>query len=153
MRDNVMPVIERDESFAGIEQGAPIVPDERVRSILYCGGTGAASIVGIAKRLASAGRSFELHSFAQSVDRAAFVDAFDALRDHGKVYHHFDLTDDLRAQKSASAMSPTHANTRIYCSGPRAFTDVVVRQARQWVHASNIHKIVSEDLSARRDID
>ncbi|SAK95970.1 ferredoxin [Caballeronia glebae] len=151
MRDNLMPVIECDETFVGIPQSPPIALNERVRSILYCGGPGAASIVGIAKRLASAGRKFEVHHFAQSTDRAAFRDEFDALRDHGKVYHHLDLTDDLFAQKSAFTMSPTHACTQIYCSGPPAFTDLVERQAREWVHASNIHKIVPGDSVTRRD--
>ncbi|WP_245933232.1 hypothetical protein [Caballeronia novacaledonica] len=113
-----------------------------MRSILYCGGTGAAPIVGIAKRLASAGRKFEVHHFARSSDRTALLQEFEALRSHGKVFHHFDLSDDLSAQKSAFAMSPTHASTQIYCSGPPAFMDRVERQARDWVYASNIHKIV-----------
>ncbi|EKS70532.1 MULTISPECIES: oxidoreductase FAD/NAD(P)-binding domain-containing protein [Caballeronia] len=137
MRDNLIPVIERD------------VLKERVRSILYCGESGAASIVGIAKRLASAGRQFEVHHFARAADHAMFVDEFDALREHGKIYHHLDLTDDLFAQESAFTMSPTRACTQIYCSGPPAFTDLVERQAREWVHASNIHKIVLNDLAAR----
>ncbi|WP_321801781.1 hypothetical protein [Caballeronia sp. J97] len=153
MRDNLMPVIERDEVFVGIPQTPPAALDQRVRSILYCGGSGAASIVGIARRLASAGRRFEVHNFARSADHTALRNEFDALRHHGKVYHHFDLPDDLSAQKSAFTMSPTHANTQIYCSGPRAFTDRVERQAREWVHASNIHKIVLSDFGTLRESD
>ncbi|SAK99614.1 ferredoxin [Caballeronia temeraria] len=145
MRDNLMPVIERDETLVCIPQNPPFARNERVRSILYCRGLGAASMVALARRLASAGRRFELHHFARSADHAALVDEFDALRSHGKVYQHFDLPDDLFAQKSASAMSPTHASTQIFCSGPPAFTDLVERQAREWVHASNIHKIVIND--------
>ncbi|WP_250516366.1 hypothetical protein [Caballeronia sp. INDeC2] len=145
MRGNLQSVIERDEPFVGMP---PRAQHARVRSILYCGGTGTASIVDIARRLASAGRGFEVHNFARSADRAAMLEAFDALRGHGEVYHHFDLPDDLRAQKSAVAMSPTHASTQIYCSGPRAFIDLVERQARNWVYATNIHKIVLDDRTA-----
>lgn len=150
MRGNLNHVIQHDEPFVGIPQSPATIADNRVRSILYCGETGAESIVRIAKRLASAGRRFEVHNFARSSDRAALLTEFDALRGHGKVYHHFDLPDDLFAQKSASAMSPTHASTQIYCSGPPAFTDLVERQAREWVYAGNIHKIVSGDHTANQ---
>lgn len=148
MRANLQSVIERDESFAGMPRSTPVAIDDRVRSILYCGGTGAASIVEIGRRLASAGRKFEVHNFVQSADRAALLEEFDALREHGKVYHHFDLPDHLSAQTSAFAMSPTHASTQIYCSGPPAFMDRVERQARDWVYAANIHKIGLDDRAA-----
>jgi len=145
MRGNLQSVIERDEPFVGMPHRAQ---HDRVRSILYCRGTGAASIAGIARRLASAGRKFEVHTFARSAERTVLLEAFDALRSHGKVYHHFDLPDDLSAQKSAFAMSPTHASTQIYCSGPPAFTDLVERHARDWVYVANIHKIVLDDHTA-----
>ena len=111
------------------------------RSILFAGGTGAASMLGIAKRLASAGQRFELHNFAQSADRAVLQEEIDALRHHGKVHHYFDLSHDQFAQTSAHAMSPAHACTQIYCSGPQAFMDLIERQAREWVYAVNVHRI------------
>lgn len=152
MHDNLMlsgfPMNERDEAFASAPTSPPINPDDRVRSILFAGGTGAASIAGIARRLAAAGRSFEVHHFARSSDRTVLREEFDALRSHGKVCHYFDLSDDLFAQKSAHAMSPTHASTQIYCSGPPAFMDLVGRQAREWVYASNIHRIVLDARTA-----
>jgi ferredoxin-NADP reductase len=122
--------------------------DDRVRSILFAGGIGAASIAGIAKRLAAAGQRFEVHNFARSADRAILREKFDELRNHGKVYHYFGLSDDLFAQKSSHAMSPTQADSQIYCSGPHAFMDFVERQASEWVHAANIHKIVLGNQTA-----
>ncbi|MBN3752298.1 oxidoreductase [Paraburkholderia sp. Tr-20389] len=142
------PLNERDEVFIGFPKNQPTILDDRVRSILFAGGIGAASIAGIAKRLASAGQRFEVHNFARSADRAVLREALDALRDHGKVYHHFGLSDDLFAQKSSHAMSPTHANTQIYCSGPPAFMDLIERQAREWVYAANVHKIALGDQTA-----
>ncbi|BBU32798.1 hypothetical protein BTHE68_65320 (plasmid) [Burkholderia sp. THE68] len=142
------PLNERDEVFAGSPKNAPTILDDRARSILFAGGIGAASIVGIAKRLASAGQSFELHNFARSADRAVLRDEIDALRDHGKVHHYFDLSHDLFAQTSAHALSPSHASTQIYCSGPPAFMDLIGRQAREWVYAANIHKIVLGEQTA-----
>ena len=142
------PLNERDEVFVGSPQSPPTILDDRARSILFAGGIGAASIVGIARRLASASQRFEVHNFARSADRAVLREEFDALRRHGKVYHHFGLSDDLFAQKSSHAMSPTHANTQIYCSGPPAFMDLIERQAREWVYAANVHKIALGDQTA-----
>ncbi|MEX3935161.1 oxidoreductase [Paraburkholderia phymatum] len=142
------PLNERDEVFVGIPESPPTIVDERVRSILFAGGLGAAPIAGIAKRLASAGQRFEVHNFARSADRAVLREELHALRRHGEVNHYFGLSDDLIAQKSSHAMSPTHANTQIYCSGPPAFMDCIERQAREWVYAGNIHKIVLGDHTA-----
>ncbi|KAA1011410.1 oxidoreductase [Paraburkholderia panacisoli] len=142
------PLNERDEVFVGTPKSLPTIFDDRVRSILFAGGIGAASIAGIAKRLASAGQRFEVHTFARSADRAVLREEFDALRGRGKVHHHFGLSDDQFAQKTSHAMSPTHANAQIYCSGPPAFMDLVERQARKWVYAANIHKITLGDQTA-----
>jgi ferredoxin-NADP reductase len=142
------PLNERDEVFIGSPQSPPTILDDRARSILFAGGIGAASIAGIAKRLALAGQRFEVHNFARSADRAVLREEFDALRSHGKVYHHFGLSDDLFAQKSSHAMSPTNANTQIYCSGPPAFMDLIEGQAREWVYEANVHKIALGDQTA-----
>ena len=139
---------ERDEVFVGTPKSPSTIVDGRARSILFAGGIGAASIVGIAKRLASAGQTFEVHNFARSSDRALLREEFDALRSHCRVNHYFGLSDDLFAQKSSHAMSPTPANTQIYCSGPPAFMDLIERHAREWVYAANIHKIVLGGKSA-----
>jgi ferredoxin-NADP reductase len=149
--DSLLPPFalnERDEVFVGAPKSPPTVFDDRARSILFAGGIGAASIAGIAKRLASAGQRFEVHHFARSADRAVLREAFDALRSHGKVYHYFGLSDDLFAQKSSHALSPTQANTQIYCSGPPVFMDHIARQASEWVYAANIHKIALGDQPA-----
>ena len=142
------PLNERDEAFVGTPKRAPAILDDRARSILFAGGIGAASIAGIAKRLASAGKRFEVHHFARSADRAVLREEIDALRSHGTVRHYFDLSHDLFAQTSAHAMNPVHANTQIYCSGPPAFMDLIERLAREWVYAANVHKIVLGDEAA-----
>ncbi|WP_233856994.1 oxidoreductase [Paraburkholderia sp. HD33-4] len=136
------PMKEGDEAFVGMPISPPTVLDDRVRSILYAAGIGAASIAGIAKRLASAGQKFEVHHFARSADQAVHREVFDAIQNHGKVYRYFGLPDDLVVEKSAHAMSPTHPTTQIYCSGPLAFMDFIEHQGREWVYAENIHKIV-----------
>ncbi|BBQ01474.1 hypothetical protein BSFA1_66020 (plasmid) [Burkholderia sp. SFA1] len=143
MRDNLNP----NTLFATLDS-TRAMSDRSARAILFAGGTGAASIVGIARRLALAGQRFELHNFARSGEHAPLHDEIDALRSHGAVYHYFDLPHELYAEKSAHAMSPARANTQVYCSGPPAFTDLIARQAREWVYASNVHTIAQGDRAA-----
>ncbi|MGA7782025.1 MAG: oxidoreductase [Paraburkholderia sp.] len=134
-----------DKAFIATPQSPTVILGGRTRSILFSGGVGAASIAGIANRLASAGQIFELHNFARSPARAVFREELDALKGEGGVYHHFGSDVDRLEQKISHAMSPAHANTEIYCSGPPAFMDLVERQARDWVYPANIHKIVLGD--------
>jgi ferredoxin-NADP reductase len=134
-----------DEVFITTPRSPKVILDGRTRSILFSGGVGAVSIAGIANRLASAGQIFELYNFARSPERAVFREELDALKGEGSVYHHFGLDTDRWERKTSHAMSPAHANTQIYCSGPPAFMDLIERQARDWVYPANIHKIVLGD--------
>jgi ferredoxin-NADP reductase len=140
-----IPLSQGDEAFIAMPQSPEVILDGPTRSILFSGGVGAASIAGIANRLASAGQIFELHNFARSPERAVFREELDALKGEGRVYHHFGLDTDLLEQQTSHALSPAHANTQIYCSGPPAFMDLIERQARDWVYPANIHKIVLGD--------
>jgi ferredoxin-NADP reductase len=134
-----------DEAFIVTPRSPTVILDGRTRSILFAGGVGAASIAGIANRLALAGQKFELHNFARSPDRAVFREELDALKREGRVHHHFGLNADRLEQTTSHAMSPAHANTQIYCSGPPAFMDLIERQARDWVYPANTHKILLGD--------
>jgi ferredoxin-NADP reductase len=134
-----------EEAFIETIRSPTVVLDGRRQSILFAGGVGAASIAGIANRFALAGQKFELHNFARSPERAVFRKELDALKGEGRVHHHFGLNAERLEQTTSHAMSPAHANTQIYCSGPPAFMDLIERQARDWVYPANIHKIVLGD--------
>jgi ferredoxin-NADP reductase len=134
-----------DEAFIETPRSPAVILDGPTRSILFAGGVGAASIAGIAKQLDAAGQKFELHNFARSPERAVFREELDALKSEGRVHHHFGLDAEQLEQATSHAMSPAHANTQIYCSGPPAFMDLIARQAREWVYPGNIHKIVLGD--------
>jgi ferredoxin-NADP reductase len=134
-----------DEAFIVTPRSPTVILDGRTRSILFAGGVGAASIAGIANRLAAAGHTFDLHNFARSPERAVFREELDALKSEGRVHHHFGLNAGRLEEITSHAMSPAHANTQIYCSGPPAFMDLIERQASDWVYPANIHKIVLGD--------
>jgi len=140
-----MSLNQGDEVLISTPRSPTVILDGRTRSILFAGGVGAASIAGIAKRLDLAGQKFELHHFARSRERAVFREELDAFKSEGKVHHHFGLNADGLEQATSHAMSPAHANTQIYCSGPPAFMDLIERQARDWVYPANIRKIVLGD--------
>jgi ferredoxin-NADP reductase len=131
-----------NEMFIGALRNPTVVLNSCTRSILFSDGVGVASIAGIANQLAKAGQIFELHNFARSPGRAVFREELEAIGSDGKVNHHFGLDADQVAQTISHAMSPAHANTQIYCSGPPAFMDLIERQARHWVYPDNIHRIV-----------
>jgi ferredoxin-NADP reductase len=116
-----------DEAFIGMPRSPTVILDGHTRSILFAGGVGAASIAGIANRLASAGQQFELHNFARSPERAVFREELDALKREGTVHHHFGLNADRLEQTTAHAMSPAQASTQLCCSGPPAFMDLIER--------------------------
>lgn len=146
--DAALPLNRGDEILIG----SPITTSVRVeacaRYVLFGGGIGIAAIAGVARRLASNGKRFELHSFAHTPERAVFKDELEALSALGKVDQHVGKSDAQIAQAALHAMSPTHANSQIYCSGPPAFMNLIQRHAREWVHAGNIHKIVLGHINA-----
>jgi ferredoxin-NADP reductase len=115
--------------------------DPHARYVLFAGGLGLATIAGMAKRLADAGVPFELHHFAHSADRMPFCEASQAFAPHGQVHRRIGLSVDETGRAIAHALSPSRANTAIYCSGPPMLMDIVQREAREWVYPRNVHKI------------
>jgi len=130
------------EVFVSTPRSDAVPVEDRARSILFATDVGVATIAGIAKRLAAAGQSFELHNFARSPERALYRDELDKLRGQGRVHHYFGQTTGQISQIVSHALSPTQANSQIYCSGPSPFVDLVHRQAREWVYSANVHDIV-----------
>jgi vanillate O-demethylase ferredoxin subunit len=136
-----------DEILVGKPRITPVTVDAGARYILLGGGIGIAAIVGVARKLASCGISFELHNFARTPERAVFRDELDRLQVHGMVYHHFGLSAEEIAQEVAHALGPTHANSQVYCSGPPTFMDFIRQRAREWVYKENVHPIFLGDRS------
>ncbi|SAK56149.1 ferredoxin [Caballeronia hypogeia] len=122
-------------------ESPPLAIDERARYVLFAGGVGIATIVGIAERLVEARKSFELHHFSQSAERSLFRDELRALEPFGAIRHRVGLGFDEIARVVAHALSPSGANAQIYCSGPPKLMDLVQLNARDWVYPGNVHKI------------
>jgi ferredoxin-NADP reductase len=135
-----------DEIYVGVPRDTAVVIDQSARYILFSAGVGVKAIAGVARHIASvAGCCLEIHNFARTPERAVFRTDLDELRDHAQVNHRIGLSEAQIANATAHALSPTHANSHVICSGPPAFMKLIECQALQWVYPSNMHKIVLGD--------
>jgi ferredoxin-NADP reductase len=132
-----------DEIFVGVPRSTAVVLDLSARYILFSAGVGVKAIACVARQIASmAGCCLEIHNFARTPGRAVFRADLDELRDSAQVSHQIGLSEEQIARATAHALSPTHANSHVICSGPPAFMKLIECQALQWVYPSNVHKIV-----------
>ncbi|MFM0336918.1 ferredoxin reductase domain-containing protein [Paraburkholderia fungorum] len=135
-----------DEIHMGVPRDPSVVIDRSARYILFSAGVGVKAIAGVARHIASVSRCcLEIHNFARTPERAVFRTDLDELRDHAQVNHRIGLSEEQIASAAAHAVSPTHANSHVICSGPPSFMKLIERQALQWVYPSNVHKIVLGD--------
>jgi ferredoxin-NADP reductase len=139
-----------DEFYLGAPRNFEILMDCSARYILFSAGLGVTAIAGVAKRLAAAGKNFEIHNFARTLERTIFREELDELRHYGRVHHRIGLKEAEIEMATSLAVSPTHANTRIILSGPPSFMKHIEQQASQWVYSSNIQKIVLGDKRVKR---
>ncbi|SAK79673.1 ferredoxin [Caballeronia hypogeia] len=139
-----------DEFYIGMPRNTEIAMDSNSRYILFSAGLGVTAIAGIAKRLAAAGKPFEIHNFARTLERTVFREELDSLSAYGQVHHRIGLKEEEIERATSFAVSPTHADSQIILSGPPLFMRQIERQAREWVYPSNIHKIVLGDKGVRR---
>jgi ferredoxin-NADP reductase len=131
---------EGDEIHVGAPRSTTVLRERAPRTILFSAGVGVMAIAGIAERLAASGQRFEVHNFARTPERAVLREQLDGLS--ARVTHRFGMSEDAIAHATAHAISPTHADSQIICSGPPRFMEWIERQALAWVHRSNIQKIV-----------
>lgn len=130
-----------DEILVGTPRRAPLTVDQKARYILFGGGLGLAAVADIARRLAGSGKTFELHNFARTSERAVFMEDMNELQSYGKIYHHIGRSAEQIVQALSHALGPTQANTQIYCSAPPSLMDSIEFEALQWVYEKNVHKI------------
>nr|WP_057929944.1 hypothetical protein [Burkholderia ambifaria] len=138
-----------DEFYLGTPRNTKIVMNCSARYILFSAGLGATTIAAVAKRLAAAGETFEVHNFSRTLERTIFRRELDELQEYGQVHHRIGLKEEEIEIATSLAVSPTHANSQIFFSGPPLFMENIERQARQWVYSSNIHKIVLGETQSK----
>lgn len=111
------------------------------RSLLIAGGIGITPILSMAEHLAAVGADFNMHYFARSEARAAFVERIKRAGFAGRVAFHF-AQDDQRQALDLAALLDTHdTETHLYVCGSGGFTNTVIEAALQrgW-RGDHIHK-------------
>jgi vanillate O-demethylase ferredoxin subunit len=108
----------------------PLVQSAK-RSLLIAGGIGITPILCMAEHLADGGADFNLHYFARSAARAAFVDRIERSAFASRSTFHF--REDVQQQRfDLAALFETHdAETHLYVCGGEAFTNAVIETALQ----------------------
>jgi len=108
----------------------PLVQSAK-RSLLVAGGIGVTPILCMAERLAHVGADFNMHYFARSAARAAFVDRIKRSTFADRVVFHF-TQDEQQQRLDLAALLETHdAETHLYVCGGEGFTNAVIGAALQ----------------------
>jgi vanillate O-demethylase ferredoxin subunit len=112
-----------------IEIGAPrnhfaLAPDAR-HSVLLAGGIGITPLLAMARQLAAADASFELHYFTRSPAHTAFRTVLSAAPFAGRVHLHFGLEPDQLAILLRQLIGVRSEGAHLYLCGPTPFMEMV----------------------------
>lgn len=113
---------EGDLVTIGVPRNAFSLTEDGTHAVLVAGGIGITPILAMAHRLHAIGQSFELHYFARSRERAAFVDALAAMPFAPQTACHFDDEAGTAPFDLASVLSARLGDhARLYVCGPGGF--------------------------------
>jgi vanillate O-demethylase ferredoxin subunit len=99
------------------------------RSLLFAGGVGITPLLSMAEQLTEDGADFELHYYARSRDRAAFITRLEASSYADRVVLHLDDEAGDRSGEFNKLLASSDANTQLYLCGPRGFIEQVYETA------------------------
>ena len=101
-------------------------------SVLLAGGIGITPLISIARHLAAAGSSFELHAFTRSPEHTAFRRDLAAEPFAGRTatWHIQDVGE--IAEKLSAVIGPPGPGKHLYVCGPGPFMELAMAQATAW---------------------
>jgi vanillate O-demethylase ferredoxin subunit len=94
------------------------------RSILLAAGIGVTPLLCMAEQLTEAGADFELHYFARSRDRAAFLARIETSAFAERVVFHFDDETPVQRPNLSALLASPHPETHLYLCGPEGFLEL-----------------------------
>ena len=111
------------------------------QAVLIAGGIGITPILCMAEHLADANVGFDMHYFARSAARAAFVDRIKRSAFAGSVGFHFSQDEQEQRLRLAAVLETHDAQTQLYVCGSEAFTNAVIAAAlKQGWREGQIHR-------------
>jgi vanillate O-demethylase ferredoxin subunit len=102
------------------------------RFILVAGGIGITPLLAMATHLGSAGKTFELHYFAQSAEHVAFRQRLQDTALAFRVNYHHGYGPDALPELLASIVGASAPRKYLYLCGPRPFMELVRQSAASW---------------------
>ena len=108
----------------------PLVESAK-HSLLIAGGIGVTPILCMAERLADAGADFNMHYFARSATRAAFVDRIKHSNFAARVIFHFTQDEQRQRLDLAALLATRDEQSHLYVCGGEGFTNAVIDTALQ----------------------
>jgi vanillate O-demethylase ferredoxin subunit len=131
---------EGSELVVGLPRNRFALREDAKRSLLMAGGIGITPLLAMADRLHATGAAFELHAFARSASRAAFVDRLRRSAYAAAVHLHFDDQSPAGRPDLATIFSRPGSTDRLYICGPAGFIKACRTQALSagW-DASRVH--------------
>lgn len=100
------------------------------RHLLLAGGIGVTPILCMAEWLSASGAPFEMHYYARSRTRTAFLKRIDQSRYAAQVRLHFDDEPDDSALDLAAVLARQGRGAHLYVCGPQGFMEAVLQTAR-----------------------
>jgi vanillate monooxygenase ferredoxin subunit len=115
--------------------------DGQHHAVLLAGGVGITPIISMARTLAAAGASFELHYASRSVARTAFRAALESAPLQPRTRLYFDDQGASAAIDLRQILSRQPAGSHCYVCGPTGFMDAVLGTANElgW-QSAHVHK-------------
>lgn len=109
----------------------PLEKDAK-HSILIAGGIGITPLKSMAHKLASEGKSFELHYCARTSQNIAFADELKVIVPEGKLYIHLDQGDPAKGLNIKALLENPQPGTHLYFCGPGGFMKACEESSSHW---------------------
>ena len=128
--------------------------EEAEYSLLLAGGIGVTPILGMAQRLASLGKNFDIHYCTRSRERCAYYDQLKISTFAEKVNIHFDNGPKEQRLDIPALLRDYPEGANVYVCGPAGFMEVVISNAEQHWPSGAVHReYFSADPAAGHDND
>ncbi|WP_175749857.1 PepSY domain-containing protein [Burkholderia pyrrocinia] len=99
------------------------------RSVLVAGGIGITPILSMSEHLADVGADFDMHYFARSASRAAFVERIQRSTFADRAFFHFTQDEQQQRLDLAGFFDSHDTETHLYVCGGEAFMNAVINAA------------------------
>lgn len=111
----------------------PLVPAEKY--VLIAGGIGITPIMSMARELARAGKTYQLHYATRSKNRTALLRELEQVCPSGSLHVYHDGGDPRNGLDLAAVLGSRDADTHLFYCGPPGLMNAIANQTAEWPQA------------------